>query len=271
MKNLSAFFTMLLLLFVSVSCEDEDSNVSLFSGVEPIYQTGTCNNLVSSLTFYLTDSETTVLGLDGGDGYYRLFNEQESVASVSFADEVNGYQRISIQPLAAGRTTLKVVDGSGTVARLNIVVKSRREYKLVKTAFEYGISVGYIDLLPDVTQALDGRAWLEVGGYYQLVPDADCSFPLEKGDLEIYPTGQEDEPLTGRYETVPLEGGEDDAEGIWQFTDANGERYYYRTLTTDTDSDQRLTLAEDITSFCPAGMVPSGVIVVYRETFRMVE
>ena len=62
-------------------------------------------NLVSSLSFYLSETEgETVLGIDGGDGSYNVINEHESVSSVTFADDVNGYQRIKIHPLAEGKT-----------------------------------------------------------------------------------------------------------------------------------------------------------------------
>lgn len=75
-----------------------------FEGVEPIYQIGTCDNLVSNLSYYLSETnEDTVLGIDGGDGSYNVINEHESVASVTFTDDVNGYQRIKIHPLAEGR------------------------------------------------------------------------------------------------------------------------------------------------------------------------
>lgn len=91
----------------------------LFEGVEPIYQIGTCDNLVSNLSYYLSETnEDTVLGIDGGDGSYNVINEHESVASVTFTDDVNGYQRIKIHPLAEGETIVKVMDGSA-VARTN--------------------------------------------------------------------------------------------------------------------------------------------------------
>ncbi len=127
MKKLYSLFALIALLFATSGCEDDYRSMVLFEGVEPIYQIGTCDNLVSFLSFYLSETEgETVLGIDGGDGSYRVINEHESVASVTFTDDVNGYQRIKIHPLAEGETIVKVMDGSGESTQLRITVRSRR-------------------------------------------------------------------------------------------------------------------------------------------------
>ena len=114
MKKLYYLFALIELLFTDSCCEDDYRSMVLFEGVEPIYQIGTCDNLVSNLSYYLSETnEDTVLGIDGGDGSYNVINEHESVASVTFTDEVNGYQRIKIHPLAEGETIVKVMDGYG--------------------------------------------------------------------------------------------------------------------------------------------------------------
>ena len=96
--------------------------------------------------------DSTVLGIDGGDGSYNVINEHESVASVTFTDDVNGYQSIKIHPLAEGETIVKVMDGSGEETQLRITVKGRRQYTLTKIGFEYGISSGApTELLGDVS------------------------------------------------------------------------------------------------------------------------
>lgn len=143
MKKLYSLFALIALLFATSGCEDDYRSMVLFEGVEPIYQIGTCDNLVSFLSFYLSETEgETVLGIDGGDGSYRVINEHESVASVTFTDDVNGYQRIKIHPLAEGETIVKVMDGSGESTQLRITVRSRRQYTMTKMGFEYGISDG---------------------------------------------------------------------------------------------------------------------------------
>ena len=133
MKKQYFLLTLAWLLFAVSGCKDDYRSVVLFEGAEPVYQVGTCDNLVSSLAFFLSETEgETVLGIDGGDGAYSLTNEHESVAAVTFAGDSNGYRRISIQPLAAGETVVRVMDGSGSGAQLRITVKERREYKMSK-------------------------------------------------------------------------------------------------------------------------------------------
>mgnify|MGYP000096217965 CR=1 FL=1 len=84
MKKLYSLFALIALLFTASGCEDDYRSMVLFEGVEPIYQIGTCDNLVSNLSYYLSETnEDTVLGIDGGDGSYNVINEHESVASVT--------------------------------------------------------------------------------------------------------------------------------------------------------------------------------------------
>ena len=88
MKKQYFLLTLAWLLFAVSGCKDDYRSVVLFEGAEPVYQVGTCDNLVSSLAFFLSETEgETVLGIDGGDGAYTLTNEHESVASVTFAGD----------------------------------------------------------------------------------------------------------------------------------------------------------------------------------------
>lgn len=264
MKKLYSLFALIALLFTASGCEDDYRSMVLFEGVEPIYQIGTCDNLVSNLSYYLSETnEDTVLGIDGGDGSYNVINEHESVASVTFTDDVNGYQRIKIHPLAEGETIVKVMDGSGEETQLRITVKGRRQYTLTKMGFEYGISSGApTELLGDVSKALAERPWVKDGGYYVLVPE-DFSNSMWKGVLEIYPTGKEEEPLMGIYETVPVEDENGDTYALWQFT-YNGEK---RLFTRTVSGNGKCVLAENVTPFCPSGLLPEGALEVYREMF----
>ena len=54
MKKLYSLFALIALLFATSGCEDDYRSMVLFEGVEPIYQIGTCDNLVSFLSFYLS-------------------------------------------------------------------------------------------------------------------------------------------------------------------------------------------------------------------------
>ena len=53
MKKLYSLFALIALLFTASGCEDDYRSMVLFEGVEPIYQIGTCDNLVSNLSYYL--------------------------------------------------------------------------------------------------------------------------------------------------------------------------------------------------------------------------
>ena len=129
MKKQYFLLILVWLLFAVSGCKDDYRSVVLFEGAEPVYQVGTCDNLVSSLAFFLSETEgETVLGIDGGDGAYTLTNEHESVAAVTFAGDSNGYRRISIQPLAAGETLVRVMDGSGSGADLNMESAAMRPW-----------------------------------------------------------------------------------------------------------------------------------------------
>lgn len=271
MKKLYSLLALALLLFTASGCEDDYHSMVIFEGVEPIYVVGTCDNLVSSLLFYLSETEgEVVLGIDGGDGSYNVINEHESVASVTFTDDVNGYQRIKIQPLGAGETTVKIMDGSGESAQLRITVKERRQYTMTKMRFEYGISGGApTELLGKVSEVLYTRPWLKDTGYYVLVPDKDSSNYLEKGVLEIYPTGKEDVPLSGRYDTVPVEDEKGETYALWQLTCNGEQRLFTRTFSSYGNNTVKCVLAENVTPFCPSGLLPEGVLVVYREMFTV--
>ncbi|MDY3790259.1 hypothetical protein [Bacteroides fluxus] len=53
MKKLYALLALTVLLFTISGCEDDYRSMVLFEGAEPVYEIGTCDNRVSSLSFYL--------------------------------------------------------------------------------------------------------------------------------------------------------------------------------------------------------------------------
>ena len=63
MKKLYSLFALIALLFATSGCEDDYRSMVLFEGVEPIYQIGTCDNLVSFLSeeFYKLKYCSTVV------------------------------------------------------------------------------------------------------------------------------------------------------------------------------------------------------------------
>lgn len=269
MKKIYSLWALILLLFTASGCEEDYRSMVLFTGPEPIYQVGTCDNLISGCSFFLTEAEDMVVGIDGGDGNYQLINEHESVATATFTDDANGYRRIKIHPLASGETVVKVMDGEGDCAQLHVTVKNRREAKLEKMAFEFGISADeHKELLGPIASALDNRAFVQKGGYYLLVPDATIKSYFQKGMLEIYPTGREEKPLIGSYDTVPVEGEDGNMDSVWQFTYGDEKRLYYRT-GQGHGNEVRFILVEDITSACPPDLLLDGVSVIYKEMFKV--
>lgn len=67
----------------------------------------------------------------------------------------------------------------------------------------------------------------------------------------------------GIYETVPVEDENGDTYALWQFT-YNGEK---RLFTRTVSVNGKCVLAENVTPFCPSGLLPEGALVVYREMF----
>lgn len=57
MKKLYSLFALIALLFTASGCEDDYRSMVLFEGVEPIYQIGTCDNLVSNLIIFLKQTK----------------------------------------------------------------------------------------------------------------------------------------------------------------------------------------------------------------------
>lgn len=57
MKKLYSLFALIALLFTASGCEDDYRSMVLFEGVEPIYQIGTCDNLVSNLFIFLKQTK----------------------------------------------------------------------------------------------------------------------------------------------------------------------------------------------------------------------
>lgn len=269
MKKIYSLWALILLLFTASGCEEDYRSMVLFTGPEPIYQVGTCDNLISGCSFFLTEAEDMVVGIDGGDGNYQLINEHESVATAAFTDDINGYRRIKIHPLTPGETVVKVMDGEGDCAQLHVTVKSRREAKMEKIDSNFGISADeHKGLLETIKSELSDRAFVQEGGYYLLVPDATIGSYIQKGVLEIYPTGSEEEPLVGSYDTIPVEGEDGGTDYVWQFTCGNEKRLYYRTAQGGGGYGIFI-LVEDITSACPPGLLPDGVNVMYQEKFRV--
>ena len=96
--------SLLALLLAGTACEDDDRYITLFTGAEPIYQSGTCDNLLAEAVLYLTNPDGLVVGIDGGDGAYNLEGNDPAVATAEFTASDDGFCRFRITPVGAGTT-----------------------------------------------------------------------------------------------------------------------------------------------------------------------
>lgn len=259
---------LLLFLIAGTSCEDDYRDVVLFEGVEPLYEIGACKNQISSLKFYLTDAEETVLGIDGGDGNYQLSGGDNAVATVAFVEDINGYHRIKIVAEAPGETILIITDGNGASAQLRITVKDQLKYEMKKAGFTYIFSQEITsEIQSEVLKELSSRPVMENGGYYLLIPAKDAQTVLDAGTLEIYPKGNESSPLVGSYEIVPIVGTDGTPFNGLQFTYQNEKRIFAIEFKVTGTANGSIKLTEELTKFCSPGVLPKGGKVFYQETF----
>ena len=52
MKHIYSILMLISLLFVGTACEDDYRDMVFFTGEAPIYQIGTCDNLIGSVNLY---------------------------------------------------------------------------------------------------------------------------------------------------------------------------------------------------------------------------
>ena len=246
------------------ACGGDERDMAVFSGIEPIYDLKVCDNRVTSLTLFLSHPDTVVLGIDGGDGDYRIVNAADSVIEAAFVDSLNGYRRIAISPRQVGKVDLQIVDGDGCRAQVKVNVRLRREYKMVKLEDEYGISAGYSQLLIELKDYLEAGIMLERGGYFLLIPDAKDV--MGEGALEVYYTADDDEPIKGEYRTTATEGTENGY--VWQFELEDGTQRIYLTSMGGPTGDV-VVLTEDARVYCPDELLAEGVAVVHRALFTL--
>ena len=67
MKHIYSILMLISLLFVGTACEDDYRDMVFFTGDAPIYQIGTCDNLIGSVNLYQDKPEGIIVGVDGGD------------------------------------------------------------------------------------------------------------------------------------------------------------------------------------------------------------
>ncbi|MCD8182899.1 MAG: hypothetical protein LUE99_07160 [Bacteroides sp.] len=263
MKHIYAIATLFLPLFVGASCEDDYRDIVLFEGVEPIYQIGTCDNLISSVTLYLTNPDGIVLGIDGGDGSYSLDGGDAAVATVAFSDDMNGYRRIKVQPVGEGVANIVVKDGSGSLRALKVTVKDCYKFHILVE------QIGYLSM-----------GDLEESRWNQIQVDLTAAMTMKcQGSYTLIPNDQEN-PWMGGGKLLVRESAlvSGFMEGTYEFAEASeaGSVYHFRYNDEVHDfafkplglSNTRMeyiapvTMFEDVTSLVKAPL-PEGC-TVYR-------
>lgn len=266
MKHFYSIILFALLLVIGTSCKDDEREIILFSGEAPIYETGGCDNLVTSVSLYTNRFESSTVGIDGGDGEYTVDNTDQTVATAELVSESNNYRRLKLTRKKLGETFVTVKDGSGKSAMLKVVVS---EFKYIWSVAQVGIAIkGTVtaEKKAEIEKAFKDTYPVPVGGRYELFPDS-WSNPMEQGRLVIYLNDTAVEPIVGRYQIKPvtIEGKEETG---YFFTYNNKEYIYFRSYPMlpmgRSVGPQFMDLAEDVTAICKETVsLPEGVIV-YR-------
>ena len=253
--------TLLFVLVACTGCEEDYRDMILFEGAEPILGQDGNNNLISSVTLYLTNPEGVVLGIDGGDGNYSL-GENSTVAAMTFSESQNGYSRIKVTPKDEGVVTVRINDGSGASTILKIVVRDRYKYCYFveyTTFFHTGeIEENHWNqIMADLTSVLT----VKDQGSYTLMPENTNDFP-ERGELLVHPTALTQEVIMGTYEYIEGENGESIL--CFKYNDEvhKFSRRSPENIVTKNSPIPPLVGYEDVTSLSPA-VVPQGC-KVYR-------
>lgn len=264
MKKLYSLLASIMLLFTVSSCDEDFRSMVLFEGVEPIYQIGTCDNLISSLTLYLTNPEGVVLGIDGGDGNYSLRDVDATVATVDFTDDMNGYRRLRIVPKKEGVMNIIVADGSGSTTMLQVKVKDSFKYYFHVEDVAY-IHTGDIDedTWNAIVSGIDQQMTMKKQGNYQLIPTDPASSAYRGGKLRVLTAPLIQGFFEGTFDFVEGEGGS----LIYRFSYNNEvhDFFHHNPLSqpgTRMSSISPFVMYEDVTSYSPVA-VPQGC-EVYR-------
>lgn len=196
------FLALVCLLFAGTSCEDDYRDVVLFTGAEPVYQSGTCSNLLTEAMLYLSSPEGLVVGIDGGDGNYQVSGNDKAIATAEFTESADGFQRFRIRPVGEGETVFTVTDGSGQQSMLKVTVQAyfKWEIKVLEIRYQYeGNALSdkeFFELADEISDVLT----MKLNGRYVLRANDDSNPLYGGGILEVYPTSDSYEPIVGTYD-----------------------------------------------------------------------
>lgn len=266
MKYIYSILMLVSLLFVGTACEDDYRDMVFFTGDAPIYQVGTCSNLLSGVNLYLTKPDGIVVGVDGGDNNYSITSSDNAVATAVFVQNENGYQRMMVTPKTMGNALITVRDGNGASALLSVKVDDCVKKTWVKTQDFIAVQGDVTDEKKQaIMDAFVNFFTVKIDGYYELIPD-DEGNTWGGGALRVYPDKTATVPLVGQYEEVPAT--ENQPRGF-QFTYGDEVHLFHVGEMPDASAETKLVsnaidFWEDVTDVCPVD-IPAGCKVYHIE------
>lgn len=259
MKRTHSILLLLMFLLLGTSCEDDYRSMVFFSGEKPIYQIGTCTNLVNYITLRISSKKDVVIGIDGGDGNYTYSVDFDNIIKIEEADATGGYRHICIKPQALGEVSIIAKDGSGNQAILVVtVIEPKTQYVAMTKKIEF---VNQQLLTEEEANRIGSEQVLSFpvnnGGGFEIYPNDNNSYE-DEGDLKVYVGDEANTILSGRYLRRDI---------IWQgeeqiaFDFTFGEKTHTYIVENKRVSERYQLFREDVTSQC--GKLPDGV-KVYR-------
>lgn len=267
MKHFYSILILAVLALCTVSCDnDDDRNITFFTGDEPIYQVGTCDNLISYVKLYTIAPEGRIIGVDGGDGDYSIVSNSNEAIVTARMTTPDKYARILLTPADAkemGEAAIVVSDGNGKVALLKVRVG---EYGMKLQVKERGIIVtGEVsdEKKDEIMAAMENTFPVGIDGGFTL--SSDTYGNMEEGKLGVYIESFDETPIEGKYIWREVMADEQQKRGFI-FKYGNKEYVYLMSIAGGLDTrsigNSAIPLIEDVTSECTVEC-PAGV-KVYR-------
>lgn len=200
MNRTHSIILLLMFLFLSTSCEDDYRSMVFFSGDKPIYQVGTCTNLISNITLRISSKEGAVVGIDGGDGNYTYLVDDDNIVKIEETDAAGGYRHICIKPQALGEVSIIARDGSGNQAILFVsVAEPKIRFKAMAKKIEF---VNQQLLTEEEVNRIGSEQMsgfpVNIGGGFEIHPDENGSYE-NQGNLQVYVADEAGTVLSGTY------------------------------------------------------------------------
>lgn len=264
MKRTHSIILLLMFLFLGTSCEDDYRSMVFFSGDKPIYQIGTCTNLISNITLHISSKEGAVVGIDGGDGNYTYLVDDDNIVKIEETDAAGGYRHICIKPQTLGEVSIIAKDGSGNQAILTVsVTEPKIRFRAMAKKMEF---VNQQLLTEEEVNRIGNeqmsRFPVNVGGGFEIYPDENGSYE-NLGNLLVFVADDAGTLLSGTYlrKDITWQGKKQVA---FDFTFGEKTHTYIvenQPINEGSIGRNYLLFREDVTSEC--GKLPDGV-KVYR-------